>query len=249
MIEKTNALKPRFERPGDPNLGLGSIRNIRRHRWTHWFAECKELSGDVFVAGGFNQTGDPIDMILFTADVPVILRASSRYADAQIDVVGGGGGNVTIPWLHYYEAINLVGDPGLAIFASCLPATGGDYGEQIQAVTTTNGVTVVGYGAQVTLVDRSLQDDQPADITPSLHILCIAKGAVIDGPGACADDQSYEGNGTTGGPAGAAFPDRNAILLLEDHYTQAMADAGNVYTDANGVIADIVGLFNIPAAA
>jgi hypothetical protein len=235
MISKQLAGIPLSERPGPfyDRLSPGM------HDTTIFAAPLGELDQDgAAVDSAFLQeAGNDIPIFLFLSDYPAIPIAISRYIDVVLPTTGAQ--TVLIPQMDFLEKTQVMGALGLPylppILASGLPATGCDNGEVAVGVTTTNGVDVWGFNAEIELVDRGLQDDQPADLTAAVRMLFWANGAVLHGPSV------YDESNT-------AFVGRNAIILREDDYTQAMADAGNEFVDNNGTLFRIVGLHQVPNA-
>lgn len=236
-----NAGYPLDDRSPAPNL-------FRPSTWAPnvFFCQLAQLAGDALVASVFNQTGvTPIPVFFFTQDAPCVVMASSRYTGIRL--VDSGADTLDIPQLHFFEACQQVGNvdaaPITAVLAgaSVTPADA-EQGERISGNTFTNAVGVTGYAYEIPLLDQSLQDDDPADITPTIHMMVVTQSGVVYGPNSTGTLLSYDGTGV-------AHADRASVILRESDYTAAMRAAGNVYTDTNGLQFNIMGLHAIPAAA
>ncbi len=192
--------------------------------------------------------GNPIPVLLFLADFPASLKATSQYLLNRYDtddattfivlpqedfseVAENFGGNA-VPWDLLWAAL-----------AGVVPAGGADLGQPVRGATLTNALPqVAGYTVQITPVDRSiLTAGAAAHDADSIRLECTCQGGVIDGRGNGTISE-YRGAGTVSPVTGANYPLRAAVILRENQYTAAMRAAGNILAVA-GAVVQIVGIF------
>jgi len=211
-----------------------------------FYCKFAQLDADRLGISAFNQTGvTPIPVVLFMHDAPCMLFAQSRYEGGIVITDAPTGETYTIPQLHFGEQIQQVGDVDAVPITTVLAAASitpadAEQGERINGNTFTNAVPVTGFAYEIPLADQSLVDALDADVQPSIALLAVAQSGVMYGPNSTGEPVAYDGTGV-------AHADATAVILRESDYTQAMRDAGNVYTDAGGVVIRIMGLHAIPA--
>lgn len=208
------------------------------------FAKLAQLTADALVPSAFLQNAaTAIPVLLFMQDSLALLQAVSFYSNA-VFTDAPSGHTVTFPSLDFNEFMDQIGNVDAAPITSVITGVApiaAQVGERVSGTTPTNAVPITGFAYAINLEDQSLVDNLAADLPALVSLLAISKSGVPHGPLSTGGPLAYDGTGT-------AFADRTTVILRESDYTQAMRDNGNVYTDTNGLIIDIVGLHAIPAA-
>jgi hypothetical protein len=235
------SLKPISERPSlAPYLRPDGQYDITAlHAGLFTLDQDGELSASQFVQGASTE----IVLMLFMADYPVIQEAAAVW-DA-VEFVESNGGNLPVPGYHLLPGMHSVGDAGGVIGARLGAFADVDAGELVSGTTLTNAVQVEGYLSQINFPDYSIQVDS-SDVDAEMSCLAISAGAVINGPIGSGNALAYNGANSTGGPAGAAFPNVASVILDESDYTAAIRAANNVFTTPAGVVVHVVGIHEIP---
>lgn len=146
-----------------------------------------------------------IDFILFTQDVPAVLRVTVFYPTATAPDAFGP--------TNYFEYPLISDILGLTdIIVADDPVIGRD--EHATGLTATAGVRVSGYVGWWFNTERDLFNIA-AELTAHALLMCISSGAVQDGP--VASTSNAEGGTYTTVP----------IILHEPDYTQAIQDDGD----------------------
>lgn len=216
---------------------------------SEFIAQLSQITANEIVASAFLQeAATNIPILLFCQDAPTIVEAQSQYGVATVTAAGD-----TLDGLNFPEQVLQDGDVDIAPFTTLITAaslglTSVGPGQFVTGLTPTSGISVSGFMAGIPLVDRSLVDDMAADLTALVTLRCHTRSGVKYGPMGTYGLQNYEGGGTNDPNTGAAYADRNTVILRVDDYTQAIRDAGNVFTSATGVVTRVVGLHAIPAA-
>jgi len=213
-----NAMLPRQER-------ILPLTKTPRENFSQNVFEAKLMK---YTGSGVGQNWGPgelhqgavFEMLLFTQDVPVELQLTTFYGVATAPDAFSATTYIEYPGLSSV----LVGN---SIFTPDVAQVGRE--QQVAGATLTNAVRVTGYFGGCTIVQRSLFNIA-AELTPTALLMCIAKGAVDDGPVWSYSDHA---DGTYL---------RQPVILLESTYTQAIKDAGNTITDGT-ITYDVCGLY------
>lgn len=175
---------------------------------------------------------DSVPVVLFSQDYPTTVEAISFYG-AEVFTAAA----VALPRPTYHEDVFGVADAtlihGTVLVADITPV---EELRQVTGDTITNAVEITGYMVALALSDRFLTTDAQGAVpaTPAVVVSARCDGAIVHGRGLV-----YLGAG--------AIPNAQQVILDETDYTQAMADAGNVFTDGMGVVTRIVGLWGYQA--
>jgi len=166
---------------------------------------------------------DFLNLALFTSDVPVLLRASTRWPSAYF-------GAVEVPKSTYENIPRLVpsiAGAGMSSVAPVLP------GEQSSVSVTLAGIAVPAYVAQVEIADLDLTvapEGGGASKISYLQVSAVCESGVLAG------SPTFLGNGAQLIP----------IILRASQYTQAIRDNKNRFPDGP-ITYTVVGLWDVPS--
>lgn len=161
-----------------------------------------------------------IEILLFTSDCPGAAWAYSFYTQSTTPAFTA---------TNWFESGPYVNANVPNILDNAVPAAQSPM-EMVRGDTETAGVAVTGYSGGIVLIERTIELNG-SPVLPSVVVWVVANSGVPDGP-----LHWYRSNLAT-------TLIRDAVLLYEPDYTQAMKDAGDVYTDGNGNVYEICGLF------
>ena len=184
-----------------------------------------------------NQRQIPI--LLFLQDHPIELSVELLPRDpALFTTTAPATFTMNVP--SYKRAIGYQSASAQHANVFAADAAAYPYGQHATGDSFTNGVEVSGYMGLMDGADPALTNDQAGEMAYDLNVQAISEGAGTHGFPARFNLANFE-------PEGPETP-QVSVILDESDYTQAMADAGNEFTGANGMIAKIVGLWAIQDA-
>ena len=182
-------------------------------------------------AAAIDPSGLPVPILHFACDHLCRTRAYSLYASTKYDTDGGDTFDRINP--VFREATVAVIDP-TAFHATLFTPGKATYlrNEVARGVTVTGAVNVAGYMAIVIPTNRLLSVQGQA-LTAEIVLQSEFESPLISGKGFVPSDDN--------GPI--AVP----CYMHEGTYTQAIFDAGNVFTDSANILREVVGLYADPA--
>jgi len=228
-----NAGRPIASRPGLPIYN----RTDRGYRTSAFHCQFLGLNKGAVEDYKFPQ-GDTIPFILFLSDYPARMHAYTRYND----VGWASGSALPINVIDLNEDSALAGDVQAAPYTSVITATAAQtqMGGLTRGVTPTNGVSIFGYvGHVATRTSNYETNEQGTKCEAYLWMDATACGPVIDNAVSSGGQLAFD-------PGAQPLPFVTCTILAEPDYTAAMKANNDQFTDANGVVVQIVGLHAQP---
>lgn len=225
---------PAGRRPGFPAGALYNRVN-RAKRTSAFHGAFFELSDGQINRPKFPQNTE-VPFVLFLSDYPAAILAWSQYND--ISHVAGNA----LPLVHNdlieYDCA-MAADVDGAPYTSLLTASAAltENGGLTTGTTIANGVPVEGYVGRIDTRDTGYQSDgvgTACELFLFMHALACAP--VVDCPIPSCGSFSLD-------PGATGLPYSAVGLLDQADYTGAIRAAGDVLTDVNGTILQIVGLW------
>jgi hypothetical protein len=221
-----------YPRVLDPKpSGVANPRGL--YRWSTFFAGLVSIDkGGLLDSDSSSLTNNAVQMLLFTNDIPVVAQTFVYDVNTDLCNTIAMSNRVTLDSAFIGNAPSgLVG-----------PVTITNYGEVLKGYTT-SGIAVSGFPVQPgttikaplsgTVVDGAVV----AGVAGKVAVLCVANGAVASGVVGAAF--------TSKGVFSTAAP--TPIILAVGDYTQAIKDNDNLLVDADGYVAQVVGLYYVAA--
>lgn len=193
------------------------------HRYSVFAADFCDLTEQGAVQWSHLEGGESFDLLLFTHDVPGMMEMYSFFPESF--------GARPLDNSNWLESGPHLTNAAADILATQIPIHA-RAGEVVRGTTVTAGVEVAGFPTYAFNVARGLVDVDLVGMKPRCTLYVVANSGVPDGPL----------NWYVSDLATISY--RSAILIYEEHYTQAMKNNGNIYTDPNGNVFEIVGLFH-----
>jgi len=182
-------------------------------------------------------------ILLFTQDYPCSVWGHTEYGQSYVPPNAIGGDWTAAPLLFeqsdWPDYVIQEGDPAQShanIFTSTVLATH-SYKQRVFGELTTSGLDVGGYLLVYLVQNRNLGNNANPSVLINADQCTLhaqTENGVVSG-------NSLNFFGGAGNPP--VPPPRDQIILLETDYTQAMYDAGNIVTSADGVVSKIVGVY------
>lgn len=218
------------------------------------------LVGGAFQPSVFDPAAvNPVPIVVFCQDFPVVLRAKSLYLNVRRTDSGGNTDDYTnADYPPMQEPIYSLGRVNGGDWPNLITQPAGAIGavgrgaQIVDRLTATNTVSINGYPIEINATDRLLLTtaDEASQIDVlTVYFLCSSE--IIWG------FPEYNGQDTEPyGPDEGDFNSHLPVFLDEAVYTEAMREGDsdtdpnvvgiNQYTDANGIILDILGVFHNP---